>query len=110
MTLQQCDASSREHVIDASNAVSAGSCKFISGSVEAGIKYFVVVSAEGLDALTSADIPKLAGSIDRSREAIVTGEVKLATGELTRVTFEGVDTLSCTNIPDLGRVIERTSK
>lgn len=57
MTLQQSDASSREHVVDAGNAVSAGSCKFISGSVEAGIKNFVVVSAESLDTLTSADIP-----------------------------------------------------
>lgn len=62
--LQQGHACPSEDVVDSSHTVSTCGCQLIAGAVEAGVQDFVVVTTEGLDALSSADIPKSGGSID----------------------------------------------
>lgn len=64
VTLQQSDTGTSKHVIHAGNTISTGGCKFVSSSIEAGVKHFVIVTAESLNALASTNIPKLASSVD----------------------------------------------
>lgn len=68
------------------------------------------MTAERFDALACSDIPKFAGSINATSEAVVPGKVELTAGKLARVTLESVDALACTNVPNLGGVIEGTGE
>lgn len=107
MALKHRCASPGKHVIYTSEPVGACSCEFISCAVEAGIKHLVIVTAESLNTLTAADIPKLACPVDRTSQTVVSSKVKLSARELSLVAFQREDALARANIPNLCCVVER---
>ena len=85
MALKDGRAGAGEDVVDARHSICAGCRQFVARAVEAGVEDFVVVPAELLNALARADIPEARRPIDRTRQAVVPREVKLAARELRRV-------------------------
>lgn len=108
MALQQSRASASEHVIDAGHSVRACGCQLIAGAIKASIQNFVVVPAESLDTLTSANVPKFASAVDRSCKTVVSREVKLSAGKFSRVSLESKQALACAYVPNFRGVIEAT--
>ena len=58
MALQNSSASASEHVVDTSHSICTCRSQFVTGTVEAGVKYLVIVSAKLFNALTCAYIPQ----------------------------------------------------
>jgi len=64
------------------------------------------MTSECFDALTTAHIPQLAGSVDTSSQAIVSRKVELPARQLPCVALQSKDALASTHVPDLGCVVE----
>ena len=75
--------------------------------IEADVEDLIVVAAQGLHATAGADIPQLAGAVNRSRDAHVSVEIELRRRDLTMVTGEGVNAPTGADLPDLHGVIKR---
>ena len=106
MAFQQGSASSTEHVVYSSHSVSRGCGQLVSSVVESCIENLIVVALERLDTGTTTDIPQLAGLVNRTREAVLTCEVELATTELALVSRQSMDALPSHHVPDFGSVVK----
>jgi len=87
MTLKQRDASAREDIVNARYSVRAGGGKFVPCTIKAGVEHLVVVASESFDCLAATDVPKLAGTVDATSEAVVACEVKRTARKLTCMTL-----------------------
>ena len=106
MTLEQGDAGTSEYIIDSGNAISTRCCELVSGTIEACVEHLIIVAAEGLYALPTADVPELACAIDTSGQTIVASEVELPAGKFSGMPLQCENTLSGADVPDFGCVIE----
>ena len=61
---------------------------------------------ESVDALAGSHVPEFASLVDRTRHAVLSGEVKLGARELGCVAFECVDAFAGLDVPDLGSIVE----
>ena len=66
MTLEQRYAGAGEHIIYSCDTIGTRSRKFVACAVKTGIEYLIIMAAESFDALTTANIPELASTIDTS--------------------------------------------
>ena len=83
----RCACSSKD-IIYASHTICARSCQLVSCLIKASIEYFVVVTSEFFDALACTDVPEACRSVNTASQAIITSEIKLATGEFGRVPIQ----------------------
>lgn len=110
VALQQGRARAREYVIYARNSVCRSGGQFVSGTIKSGVKHFILVPAESLYTLTTADVPQLAGTVDAARQAIVASKIELSARKFARVPLESEQALPRAHVPNLGRVVEGTSQ
>lgn len=64
------------------------------------------MTSKGLYALAATNVPKLAGSIDATSQAVVASEIELTAGKLSRMALESKDTLPSADVPDLCCIVE----
>lgn len=106
VALEERSASASEDIINARQTVRACGRKFVSGTVEASVEHFIVMTPENLDALSCADVPEPASPVDATCQAVVACKVKLTTRKLALVSLKREQALPRADIPDFGGVVK----
>lgn len=87
MTLEQGNAGASEYIIDSCNTIGTGCCELVSGTIETCVEHLIIMPAEGLYTLPTANVPEFARAINTSGQTIVTCEVELPARKLSSVSL-----------------------